>query len=193
MIFVLPLSLELSEVMRLWLKNPPPYAVGLCYCAMVHHLVNTCTVGHMVAINATGRIAAYHTVLASINIFTVPISVIVGIVWRNVYAVMSVVVVFEALNSIGRLIFARNIAGTRIQIWIREVFLPLLVVISLSVCVGVLPRVFFDNSFGRICLTTVVCEILFLPLGWFFVLSRAERKFLREKLMARISVFVRKK
>ena len=193
MIFVLPLAIELSEVMQLWLKNPPPYAVGLCYCAMAHHLVNTCTVGHMVAINATGRIAAYHAVLASINIFTVPISVVVGFIWRDVYAVMSVVVVFEALNSIGRLIFARNIAGTRIRIWIREVFLPLLVVISLSVCVGVLPRVFFDNSVGRIFLTTVVCEILFLPLAWFFVLSRAEREFLREKLGTRISMLMRNK
>ena len=181
-IFMLPLAIELPEVMRIWLKEPPAFAIGLCYCAMIHHLVRTCTVGHMVAVNASGRIATYHIVLSVINIFTIPISVAVGLAWKNVYLVMSVVVVLEAVNSLGRIIFARYIVGTSIRAWVNDVFWPLFC--SLAVCsiLGSIPSLLMQRSFSRVCITTVVCEIVLLPLSWYVLLSKGERAFLTKKL-----------
>lgn len=192
-IFVLPLALELPEVMRLWLKNPPAFAVGLCYCAMIHHLVNTCTTGHMVAINATERIAAYHVVLASINIFTVPTAVFAGFCWRNVYVVMAVVVIFEAANSVGRLLFARAIAGTSLWKWIKGVFMPLFLVICICSILGLFPRLILGDSLIRVICTTIVCEIVLLPLSWFLVLNAEERDFVSQKFMSLKNKFVNRK
>ena len=181
-IFMIPLALELPEVMRIWLKNPPEFAVGLCYCAMAHHIVQTCTVGHMVAVNASGRIAAYHIVLSIINVFTVPFAVVAGLIWRNVYIVMGVVVIMEAVNSIGRIIFARYVVGTSIRAWINGVFWPLFFSMSICAAIGVLPRFAMQSSFSRVCVTVLACETVLLPLVWKILLSQSEREYVVEKM-----------
>lgn len=186
MIFVIPLALELPEVMYLWLKNPPAFATGLCYCAMVYHLVTTCTAGHVCAVNASGKIALYHIVMCAVNIFTLPVAITVGLLWRNVYIVMSAVIFMEVLNSIGRILFARYICGTSIRAWVNGVFAPLATAITLSAAVGFLPHLAMAASFLRVCVTTACCEIVFLPLTWFVLLSHDERQFVIEKFGPRL-------
>lgn len=186
MIFIVPLALELPEVMRIWLKTPPAFAVGLCYCAMAIHLASSCTVGHMVAVNATGKIVLYHVVMCAVNIFTVPLAIVAGFLWHNVYMVMTMVLIMEVLNSIGRIVFARMLAGTSVRDWIKSVFVPAAIVIGVSGGIGWLPRLAMSESFLRVCVTTTFCEIVFLPLMWFVLFSNEEREFMVEKLGPRI-------
>lgn len=185
-IFALPVALELPEIMRLWLKNPPDYAVGLCYCAMLYHLVGCITVGHMIVVGATGRVASYQAVMSSVNILTVPLAVVVGFLWRNVYAIMLTVVFMEVLNSIGRIWFARYLAGMSVTEWIRRVFLPVFVSVGLTGAFGFLPHFLLVQSFLRVCVTTFVCEATYLPIAWLMVLSQEERDFVKEKFGQRI-------
>lgn len=192
-IFAVPLALELPEVMQLWLKNPPAFATGLCYCAMAFHLASCCTTGHVVAINASGRIALYHVAMMTLNVFTLPLAVWAGFATRNVFCVMGVVVAMEALNSVGRIWFAKHLLGTSVRHWVTGVFIPCAVSIALCAGVGFLPRWFMAPSFWRVCLTTAVCEAVFLPLTWFLLLSRDERQFVSDKLGGRFRRFFGKK
>lgn len=181
MIFVIPLSLELPEVMVLWLKNPPAYSIGLCYCAMIFHLVDSCTTGHMVAINANGKIALYQVIINSVSILTIPLAIVVGFVWHNVYIVMSAVIFVAMLVSLIRIVFARFLTQTSVRVWIMEVLVPLSIAIFVCVGIGWLPRLVMEESFARVCVTALVCEIVFLPLTWFVLLSQDERLFVIEK------------
>jgi len=182
-VFAIPLALELPEVMRLWLKSPPDFATGLCLCAMLYHLVGSCTVGHMIVVNATGRIATYHVVLGIVSVFTLPFAIMVGLAWRNVYAVMTVVIVMEAVNSIGRVFFARRLSGMRVRLWLNDVMIPLVCVMTACLLVGLTPRIFMGESFLRVVITTILCELVFVPLAWRYVLSQDERKFFAEKVV----------
>ena len=181
-VFIIPLTLELPVILRLWLSEPPDFTVGLCYVAIACHLASACTIGQMIVVNATGRIAGYQMTLSLISIFTVPFAVFAGLICRNVYAVMGVVAVMEVVNSIGRVIFARRIAKTMIKSWAFGIIVPSAVVISVSLLVGMVSRLFLEESFFRVCVTTGVCEAAFLPLCWFFVLSPDERRFVIEKI-----------
>lgn len=186
LIFVIPLALELPKVMALWLGTPPSFATGLCYCAMLLHLVGAATAGHMIAVNATGRIAGYHVTLCLINIFVLPVSVLVGLVWKNVYAVMGVVIAFEMLNSIGRLCFSRKHAKTSMREWVRFVALPSLSVGLICGIVGFLPQLLFAPSPSRVCITILTCEVILLPTLWFVVLNSEEREFVKRKMFSRL-------
>ena len=185
-VFMLPLAIELPKVMEMWLKTPPAFAVGLCYCAMLYHLAGSFSVGHCCAIMATGRIVAYHIVLCSVNIFTIPAVVVAGLIWRNVFIMSFVVIVMEILNSAGRLYFARKIAHTSIRGWISQVLVPLLITIMICALIGYLPHFFMESSFIRVCTTTVCCEMVFLPFSWFLILNNEEREFVRERFLNRI-------
>lgn len=181
-LFVLPLSLEMSTVLKIWLKTPPACAAGLCYCALAYHIADACTVGHMVAVNAVGRIALYQVVLSLVNVFTLPIAITVGLMGGNVYTIMSVVVAMEMLNSAGRVLFARYIAGTSARVWLLDVVLPSLMIGAGCLVGGGIVLILMSASFARVCITTFVCESLFLPLVWFMLLSSEERRFVVDRL-----------
>ncbi len=181
-LFALPLCLEMSTVLRIWLKVPPACAVGLCYCALTYHIVDACTVGHMVAVNAVGRIALYQIVLSFVNILTLPIATIVGLIWGNVYAIMGVVVVMEMLNSAGRVVFAHYIAGTSARTWLLDIMVPSLLIGAGCLMGGGIVRLYMPESFTRVCVTTFVCEALFLPMVWLMLLSIQERQFVINRL-----------
>lgn len=186
LVFMLPLALELPYVMRLWLKTPPTFAVGLCYCAMMFYLVDCCTVGYSVAVNAVGKIAKYQAVVNAVSVLTLPLAVIAGFIHRNVYLVMAAQIVIAAGVSIVRLIFARKLCGSSIRMWICELVLPMICVSLITALMGFLPALGLEPSFGRLTITVCVAEGVMLPMVWAFVFSRDEREFVQERVMAKM-------
>lgn len=186
LIFVLPLSVELEEVMTLWLKNPPAFSVGLCYCAMLIHLAECCTVGHRIAVVATGDIKWYYLCMSMMNIGTLPMAVIVGVLWRNVYGIMAVLVIMELVNSAGRVYFARRLCGTNVRKWLWGIMLPICAVSGLVILFGLLSRTVMNASFLRIVVSSAIVEVVFLPLAWKVILDDEERRFVRERVGLRV-------
>ena len=181
-LFAIPLALELDEVIRLWLKTPPAFTTGLCYLAMLFYFADCCTTGHMVAINATGRIACYQVVVNAFSVMTIPVAVAFGFLWRNVYAVLGAQVGIAAVVSVVRLFFARGLARTSIRVWIRSVFFAFLLSAGPAVLLGLVSRIFMQPSFARVFVSTLLCEIVYVPLIWFVVLSNDEKQFVKGKI-----------
>lgn len=190
--FLLPLALELPEVMRLWLKTPPDYAVGLCWCMIALYLTDVCTQGHMVIVNASGKIAAYHVVLSAISIFTLPAAWLCVRLGLGVYvSIGGVLIVAIALNSLGRVWFARRLLGMGARAWLFGVMVPVVALTALCGAVGLLPQLWLGPSFWRLLLTTALTEALFLPLAWRFVLDADERAYAQNALRRIAGRFVR--
>lgn len=183
LIFMLPLALELPEVMRLWLKQPPQYAVGLCWCLIATYLIDVCTNGHMVVVNASGKIAQYHVVLSAVNIFSLPLAYLLARQQCGVYvSVGGVLMLGYLLNSLGRVLFARKLMQMSLRYWVFRVVVPLVVLIAVCLGVGWLPHLWLGPSFGRIVATGVIVEAVFLPLAWGLVLTAQERSFVKSRL-----------
>lgn len=185
-IFMIPLALELPEVMVLWLKNPPDCAAGLCFCAMLEYMVCYCSLGYLVAILATGKIGLYHVVMGAMAIFTLPLAIGAGFLWRNIFVMMGVVIAMECINTIGRMLFARYLCRSSIRAWLSQVIFPIGLTTVVCATIGYLPHLFMKPSFLRVCVTTVFCEIFYLPFVWFFLFSAEEREFVDEKLLRRV-------
>lgn len=181
-LFMIPLALELNEVMRLWLKFPPEFSVGLCYCAMALHVIDALTTPHVVAINATGKIAIFHVVVCSVDVLTIPLAIFVGFLCKNVYLVMGVAIFMQGVLAVGRMVFARITARTSLRKWGVEVCLPLLTSVLVAAGIGFLPHCWLSATFGRVCLTTALCELTLVPLSWFVILNESERDFVWQKM-----------
>ena len=186
-LFMIPLSLELPEVMRIWLKNPPAYSVGLCYCAMLLYLVSSFTMGHQISIDAVGRLAPYYKVAGPLGLLALPLAVAAGFLWHNVYIMMLVVVVIEATGSVWKLRFAGRFARASERAWFREVLVPLSLLTMSSMGIGYLPHLFMEQSLTRVCATVCVSEMAFVPVAWFFVLTNEERILVKDKVFSKIA------
>jgi len=188
MLFVIPLALELPEVMRLWLETPPDYTICLCGFAMVINFMLCCTTSHHTAIYATGSIALYNSINCINSIIMILAAAVVGFITRGIVPVMCCFAFFAGTQSIIRLLFAQKLANIPIKKWLKDVVVRPIVVGIATVISGVMPRLFMEPCFIRVCVTTFFCLIVFLPILW-LVLSADERLILRERLFRKLRLF----
>ena len=61
LVFYIPLSLEVDEVLRLWLKNPPAFASQICIAIMFGGVCERITEGYWMAVMGLGRKVWYYS------------------------------------------------------------------------------------------------------------------------------------
>lgn len=175
LIFLIPLISELKTVLVLWLKEPPPYTTYLCGVMLLMNFLEVLTHGHMVAVNASGRVREYQLNMTMISILTLPIVVLTVCVGGGIYSVGVVLVLVRISISLRRVYYARTFAGLSFETWVRQVVMPIAIAVFVAGGVSLLPRLVAEPGFWRICLTTIVSEVVLMPVLWLVVLSADER------------------
>ena len=72
----LPLIFEMQGIIRFWLKNPPAHSVSFAQLSLIDALICSISYPLGTAIQATGKIRAYQSVVGSILLLNFPISYI---------------------------------------------------------------------------------------------------------------------
>ena len=182
LIFAIPLSVEIQNVMTLWLKTPPPYAAGLCLCMLIMLVIDKSTIGHMCAVNAKGKVALYQFVLGGFLVMTLPLAWFFAELKLGVYSIGIALLLTTAFSAWGRAWFARSLAGMSIRHWLFKIMLPTFFIVVITSFACVLPQKFLSPTFLRLCLVVVVAELTLFPLAWFIVLDKGEREYVISKI-----------
>ncbi len=185
-IFMIPLILEIRYVIDLWLKTKPPFVEGLCVISLLMWFIDESAVGHRVAVDASGKIAVYDTVLGFLLMVTLPVAWWFAVVWDHIYAVFAAMAVLIVCITLGRVYFARSVVGIPVRPWVLHVVFPIALALLATAAVGILPQLFCRASFLRVVATTALCECVFLPLVWLFVFDANEREYVLSKLRAHL-------
>lgn len=191
MIFVIPLALELPTILQIWLKDPPIYAAGLCWSVMAMHLIDRTSIGHMLTVNATGKIATYQAFLGGALILTLPLAWVFLKICLGIYSVGWAMIMTIVLCAWGRVWFARTIVGLSARIWFSKILIPLALLLVLALAAGLIPRLILSASFLRVIITTFVTEVALLPLAWFLLLDITERQYVSGRLVELKARFVK--
>ncbi len=186
MIFALPLALEVEEVLRLWLRDPPEHAAGFCLCVLAMVVVDKTAVGHMLAVNANGRIARYQAFLGGALLMTLPLAWLFCALGWGPYWVGGAMIATMVVCAWGRVWFARGLVGMSARHWLARILVPLALLAALTLGVGALPRLWMEAGFWRVAVTTLFCEAALLPLAWGVLLSPDERAYVVGQIRKRL-------
>ena len=189
LIFALPLAMELETVMRIWLKTPPEYSAELSLCMLGILLIDKSTVGHMIAISASGKVALYQIVVGGWIIFTLPIAWLFVVCGLGPCSVGWALLITMALSAWSRVFFARTIVGMSIWHWIIRIMLPVASLIVVVGAVSLLPRMFMDATFLRVLVTTAITETAMALIVWSVVLDKEEKQIVTAQLKKRFGRF----
>ena len=187
LVFAIPLCLEVDEVLRIWLVNPPAYASGICIFVLAMNVIDKTAVGHMLAVNANGKVAMYQAFLGTSLVLTLPLAWLLIRLGVGPYSIGWAMVATMVFCAMGRVWFARKLVGMSARYWARRVVAPIVIISIGCLCVGLLPRVFMSASFLRVCTTTALVEILLVPFSWSLILDAEERRFMRERMRPLLS------
>lgn len=182
MVFAIPLALEMDEVLTLWLKNPPSHSAGLCILGLIVVVGDYSTHGFAIAMHATGDIARYQLVVGGVYLSALPLAFLFLSLGGSVYWTGIALILGRWACTIARMIMARKKTGMSFRYWVRNVFSPLFLIALIVVVVGLLPRLLFQESFVRICITTLICEITIVFFAWRYLLDVSERQYVVDRL-----------
>ena len=173
--FALPLSLELKEVLVLWLGNPPEAVYGLCLLLFAMTLLDQSTVGQVLTVNAKGKIAIYQSIVGGSLLFAFPLAWLGCALGGSIYTIGWSLMVTMAFCMAGRVWFGRKLVGMSARIWALRIVVPVCVLGMVAAGAGVATRLFIGPSPWRVLATGAACDGVFLPLAWCVVLNRDER------------------
>lgn len=182
LLFAVPLGVEISNVMTLWLKDPPPYAAGLCLCMLVMLVIDKSTAGHMCALNAKGKIALYQAVVGGLFILTLPTAWLFAELRLGVYSVGVALVLMTVCSALGRAWFARHLVGMSIRFWLMRIVVPTALVAAVASVVCLSVQYVLPPDLLRLCLTVIVSSCVLIPLAWLLVLQEDERLYVYGKI-----------
>ena len=187
LIFMLPLFLEADKVIELWLKAPPIFVSELCVMFMFSTLLDNITFGHIVSINADGRVALsqfFEFVGQIVCPFTLCIFWFLGC---SLYSIGLAFLAAFVVLAAGRVYCAHRCVGLSIRSWLTCAVVPIVLVSAGSFLIGYFVRGLLQESVWRIFITSLSVEVFFLPLLWFFVLNREERDFIISRIKKRFA------
>jgi len=184
LLFMIPASLEIDSLLLLWLKDPPEWTAGFCLCALVGAVCEQITEGYSQLIYADGRIAGYQFWIGNACFIHLGISVLFIILGFGPLSVGYAFVIAKLVIVIDRLYYVRKLKNIGYRESFKNLLAPIFALTVLTLLIGSLPRLFLAANFWRICITTIVSEIVFLPLTWFTLLNSSERCYIWNQIVA---------
>ena len=183
----LPLMLELDEVLRIWLVEPPAHLAGLVICMILEYIAGVATSGYDTAVYAKGRIAAYQCVAGAFSVMTLPVAYMAMRLGFGVVVTIAVAAGMTVVYSAIRLFMAARLTGMCVSDWMRKLALPVAPVAVVALAAGAVPRFLAEPGFLRLAATTLASFAAFLPVAWLFALDDVEKRTIKSKLHLQVA------
>ena len=181
LLFSLPMGLEIDEVLRIWLKEPPPLSSGMCLSMLLFISLEKLTIGHVVAINASGNVAKFQAVRGIARSLVIPLALIMILLSRDATFAVLALPISVVIVDVADVLVASEKIGMSVGYWLKNVVIPILIIALISALIGLAPRMFLEASVLRVVFTTLIVVACVVVSSWFFLLSGWERTSLSSK------------
>lgn len=175
-IFALPLFLEMDIVLKLWLKNPPEFAVIFTQLALVDAVIDSISFPLMTLAQATGKIKLYQGIVGGILLCNLPVSYIALRNDAPSYSVMIVAICITFTAFVFRLFIVKRLSGMSIISFLLQSFIPCLVVATSSAIVPFIFSHYFRESLLKLCMTVLISITCTGFCVLFLGMSKSERQ-----------------
>jgi len=177
-LFAIPLILEMDNLLHLWLGESPKYGAPICQWMLAMLIVERMTAGHMIAVNAYGKIGLYEVLQGGAFLSSLPL--MWGLFQLNWGPEAIGVALFASalLFCTIRVVFAKYLLDFPVLLWGRQVAAPILLILIVVSIVGSFGMSGFAEGFFRLILTSVICVMITLLLAWMCLFDGSEKGFM---------------
>ena len=128
----IPCLFEMPAILKLWLKKVPENTAVFCSLVLVAVLMQQLTVGLMSALQATGKIKAYQSIVGGILLLNLPIAYYLLKKGFPAYSVLISFICIEFVACLFRLFLSKKNAGLSIKEYFSRVFFKEVIPIAMS-------------------------------------------------------------
>lgn len=188
----LPVLFETDFILTVWLKTVPDNTIVFLRIMICTSLIYTLSNPLIVANQATGNVRRYQAVCGTILLMILPVSYICLRLGCPAYSVFVVHFLMESLTQMVRMFLLRPLIGIRIRDYFRYIYLPVLLVIAISVILPTIVYFNMDDTVVRFLVVGIVCVLSVSVTAYTLGLSRNEQVFVKTKAISLLQKFTRK-
>jgi O-antigen/teichoic acid export membrane protein len=177
-LFAIPLILEMQNLLDIWLGEPPEFAAPICQWMLAMLIVERITTGHMIAVNAYGKIGLYEVLQGAAFLSSLPLMWGMFQLGWGPEAVGVALFGSALLFCAIRVVFAKYLLDFPVLLWLRRVVWPILLILVIVSIIGSISMSGFSEGFLRLLLASVTCVLATVSLAWIILFDYAEREFI---------------
>ena len=156
LIFEIPLMIEMSAVMNLWLGVVPEYVVVFTRIIIIESFLSSISGSIMASVNATGNIRRYQASVGSIILLNVPMAYLALKLGAAPVAALIVGVGISFVAFIFRILIARSVVEFSGLSFLITVVLRIMLVIVIATIVPLIFTMLMTPGFLRLVVVTGV-------------------------------------
>lgn len=186
LIISVPILIELKDILTLWLGEYPDHTINFVRLIVITSIFNSTVNSSAISINATGRIKNYQLVVCGIMLLVIPISYILlkYVQIAEIVFVVNLVILFIA--QIMRLFYVKKYIGLSIMLFIKQVYLRLIICFLLMLIFPFYVSGQIDNLYYRLFVVTLIAIIYGGFIVLFIGLGKEERVYVYNLIRKRI-------
>lgn len=186
LLLVVPLSLELDFVLRLWLKNVPEGTKIISLLTLLSALARVTFGGLDKIIQASGKIKWFQITGSFIEIASLPLSYILFRIGFPAYTIIIVYIASTILNNIAFFYLIKKMLCFDIWLYIKNVYIPVcFVFIGIGILCWIYTK-FQPIFFSLNIIGMIISEFITLLVILAFGLSQSEKKIIYSMLANKI-------
>ncbi len=172
--FAVPLIIEMSKVLKLWLGNPPEYTLIMSQLVIILNMVHIYSNGLMSAIQATGKIAVYQIAMSILISLNIPISYFLLKMGCSPYWCLGCFIIIEVVSLLLRMIFAQKLADIKFGHFFKKVIIPTSICIAISAIVPLAIHFLLPETLLRVVVVSLVYAVIYLFAIWNIAINKYE-------------------
>jgi O-antigen/teichoic acid export membrane protein len=177
--FYVPVFIEMPYLFKLWLKNPPLYAIVFCRLLMIRIAFEQMSVTMAGIISAIGNIRNFQILSSLISYFPLIISYFLFKSYNDPSIVYYVYILYAIINGIVVIYFVNIVSGLPIKLFLRKVVLKSFVSLILISAISCTPIFLLEEGAVRLLYVILLSSISFCLVVWFVGLDKNEKLILQ--------------
>lgn len=179
----LPVMLEIDYLLNIWLGDTVPEQAGLFVVVVIMTgLVDVFNPPTSFVVHATGKMAKYQTVNGLVSLFVIPISYIVLSMGAPAVSALLLSLIFTLFGLFISLFILRSILYFSIRQYVKEVFVPLALITTISSVSTYYVQSLFNEGFLRLVIVTLFSCVIAGSCIYIFGLNSSEKLMVKKLL-----------
>lgn len=164
-LLVAPILLNTDFILSLWLKDSPDHTTIFVQLSLIAILIDSISYPFRTGIQATGNIKTYQAVVGSLQILSIPISIIWLYFENKPSIVFYSIIILSFFSLVCRIYFIRKEVNMNLKEFFYQVIIRVVLISSLAYCNSEFLNIIYFHSYWNRLLYSVLTTFILVLFG----------------------------
>lgn len=179
----LPIILEADMLLKWWLKNVPESAVIFCKLVLINSTISCLTGPISTAVQATGRIKKYQSIVGSILLLNIPLTYLFIKIGGPPQTALIVSIALTITALFIRIQILSTLMSFSAKQFLEQVIMNVIFVSGAAVCIPIIILMNIEKGIPQFIIVSITSLISVVACIYIIGLNKSEKEFLKVRLM----------